>query len=98
MKNLKKVLASLLVVALMASMAIVPAFAEAFSYEKEAVQLNQVGLYLGIREDVFDPDLGTALDRQTGVVMLLRIFGQEEEAKLLTNEQADALLAKFTDA
>jgi len=97
MKNLKKVLASLLVVALMASMAIVPAFAEAFSYEKEAVQLNQVGLYLGIREDVFDPDLGTALDRQTGVVMLLRIFGQEEEAKLLTNEQADALLAKFTD-
>ena len=98
MKNLKKVLASLLVVALMASMAIVPAFADAFSYEKEAEQLNKVGLYLGIREDVFDPDLGTLLDRQTGVVMLLRMFGQEEEAKLLTDEQADALLAKFTDA
>ncbi|MEN2776290.1 Ig-like domain-containing protein [Acetivibrio clariflavus] len=100
MKNLKKVLASLLVVALMASMAIVPAFAASLSYEKEAEQLYQVGLYKGISTDPNNPnlDLESLLDRQTGVVMLLRLFGQEEEAELLSYEQADALLAKFTDA
>lgn len=98
MKNLKKMLASLVVVAMMASMALVPAFAATNSYEKEAVQLNKVGLYMGISETEFVPDLETLLDRQTGVVMLLRMFGQEDEAKLLTDEQANSMLAKFTDA
>lgn len=100
MKNLKKMLASLVVVAMMASMAIVPAFAATLSYEKEAEQLNKVGLYMGIdpTPGVFNPDLATLLDRQTGVVMLLRMFGQEDEAKLLTDEQANSMLAKFTDA
>ncbi|NLL06771.1 MAG: hypothetical protein GX270_13530 [Clostridiaceae bacterium] len=98
MKNLKKMLASLVVVAMMASMALVPAFAATLSYEKEAEQLNKVGLYLGISETEFIPDLETLLDRQTGVVMLLRMFGQEEEAKLLSDEEANSMLAKFTDA
>jgi len=98
MKNLKKMLASLVVVAMMASMAIVPAFAATLSYEKQAEQLNKVGLYMGIDPDKFVPDLETLLDRQTGVVMLLRMFGQEEEAKLLSDEQANSMLAKFTDA
>ena len=98
MRNLKKMLASLVVVAMIASMAIVPAFAAAFSYEQEAEQLYKVGLYLGISETEFVPDLGTDLDRQTGVVMLLRMFGQEEEAKLLSDEEANSLLAKFSDA
>lgn len=100
MKNLKKVLASLVVVAMMASMAIMPAFAETFNYQAEAEKLYAVGLYKGISTDPNNPDLDlqTLLDRQTGVVMLLRLFGQEEEAKLLSDEQANSLLAKFTDA
>ncbi len=99
MKNLKKMLAALLVVAMIASIAVVPAFAESFSYESQATALNKLGLYLGVSTEpgVFDPDLGTALDRQTGVVMLLRMFGQEEEAKLLTDAQVNEKLAKFTD-
>lgn len=100
MKNLKKVLASLVVVAMMASMAIMPAFAETFNYQAEAEKLYAVGLYKGISTDPNNPDLdlATLLDRQTGVVMLLRLFGQEEEAKLLSDEQANSLLAKFSDA
>jgi len=76
---------------------VVPAFAESFSYESQATALNKLGLYQGISETEFVADLGTALDRQTGVVMLLRMFGQEEEAKKLTDEEAIAKLAKFTD-
>jgi len=98
MKNLKKMLASLVAVAMVATMAVVPAFAETFNYGTEAEQLNKVGLYKGISETEFVPDLGTKLDRQTGVVMLLRMFGQEEEAELLSEEQANTMLAKFTDA
>jgi len=90
-------LAALLVVAMIASIAVVPAFAESFSYESQATALNKLGLYQGISETEFVADLGTALDRQTGVVMLLRMFGQEEEAKKLTDEEAIAKLAKFTD-
>lgn len=100
MKNLKKMLASLVAVAMIASMAIVPAFAATFTYEKEAEALNKVGLYKGISTDPTKPDydLGTALDRQTGVIMVLRMFGQEDEALLLTDEQANSKLAKFKDA
>lgn len=97
MKNLKKMLSSLVVAAMIASMAMVPAFA-ANSYEKEAEQLYKAKLYMGTSETEFVPDLGTLLDRQTGVVMILRMFGQEEEAKLLSDEQANSMLAKFTDA
>lgn len=97
MKNLKKTLAALLVVAMIASIAVVPAFAESFSYESQATALNKLGLYKGISETEFVADLGTALDRQTGVVMLLRMFGQEAEAEKLTAEEATAKLAKFTD-
>ncbi|WP_010681369.1 Ig-like domain-containing protein [Acetivibrio cellulolyticus] len=98
MKNLKKMLAAVLSVAMVGSMAIAPTFAATYSYEKEANELNTIGLYKGIDEKVFNPDLGASLDRQTGVVMLLRIFGQEDEALKLSMEQADTMLAKFKDA
>nr|MBP7176504.1 S-layer homology domain-containing protein [Thermoclostridium sp.] len=66
-------------------------------YENEAGQLNKAGLYNGISKEKFDPDLRSALDRQTGVIMLLRMFGQEDEALLLSDADANAKLAKFTD-
>ncbi|MGE5474420.1 MAG: S-layer homology domain-containing protein [Ignavibacteriales bacterium] len=70
--------------------------ADSFTYSAEAQKLNDLGLYKGISTTEFDPDLGTALNRETGVVMLLRIFGLESEAQAITD--ADATLAKFTDA
>jgi len=76
----------------------VPAFAYAdgFQYEKEARILNDLGLYRGISEGEFNPDLGAALNRETGIVMLIRIFGLETEAANITN--ADEILSKFSDA
>ena len=98
MRKIKKLLASFLVVAMISAIATVPASANTFIYEKEANALYTLGLYKGISEVKFEPDLGTNLDRQTGVVMLLRMFGQEEEAKELTYEEADEILSVFKDS
>ena len=98
MKIFKKVLISLLAIAMVSSIAVMPVSASAFIYEKEANALNKLGLYKGINESWFDPDLAANLDRQTGVVMLLRMFGQEDEAKKLTNEKANSILNKFRDS
>lgn len=98
MKSLKRILTALIATAMTASIAIVPVSASAYIYEKEANALNKLGLYKGVNETWFDPDLGGSLDRQTGVVMLLRMFGQEEEAKTFTNERANSILSKFRDS
>lgn len=70
--------------------------AEGFNYKEEARKLNDMGLYNGISTTTYDPDLSAALDRETGVVMLLRIFGLESEAEAISD--ADRILAKFSDA
>lgn len=98
MRKIKKLLASLMAMAMISAIATVPASANTFIYEKEANALYTLGLYKGISEVKFEPDLGTNLDRQTGVVMLLRMFGQEEEAKELTYEEADEILSVFKDS
>lgn len=97
MMNLKKMSAALVASAMVASMAVSPAFAATFTYENEANALHTAGLYAGTSETEFVPNLEAKLDRETGVTMLLRMFGQEDEAKLLSEADANAKLAKFTD-
>ncbi|MFZ5987224.1 MAG: Ig-like domain-containing protein [Bacillota bacterium] len=98
MKNLKKLLAVLVVISMISTL-LVPAFAESsFSYETEAKDLYDLGLYKGMSPTDYVPNLGGKLDRETGVVMLLRLFGQEEDALALTAEDVTAKLAKFSDA
>lgn len=96
MKGFKIITSALVATAMTATMAVVPVWA--FNYENEANSLYKLGMYKGINETWFDPDLGTPLDRQTGVVMLLRMFGQEDDAKSLTYEKANAILSKFRDS
>lgn len=98
MIGIKKFISALLTVAMSLSIAAVPVWASTYKYEIEAAALNELGLYKGINESYFDPDLGSNLDRQTGVVMLLRMFGQEDEAKSLTYERANSILSKFKDS
>jgi len=79
----------------------VPALAAegSYTYESEAEVLYRIGLYKGTSTTTYEPNLGGKLDRQTGVVMLLRLFGQEEKALEMTAEDAAAkLTAKFKDA
>jgi hypothetical protein len=100
MRNIKKTWAIMLVVAMMVT-SILPTFADeaAFKYSDEATTLNALCLYQGIDTTKFDPDLASTLDRQTGVVMLLRLFGTEAEAAKMTDEEANMVLEDmFTDA
>lgn len=97
MKNMRKVISFILFLALVTD-SWTPAFAAANSMEKEAKQLNDLGLYKGTSTTGFDPDLESKLDRQTGVVMLLRVFGSEQEADAMGPEEVVSKLARFTDA
>ncbi len=65
--------------------------------EKASV-LNSLSLYAGVSERSFDPDLSASLDRETGVVMLLRILGLEAKAQAMSDESATAALAGYADA
>ena len=98
MKNLKKMLAVLVVIS-MVSAFLVPVLAADFVYEEEARGLYDLGLLKGTSDTEYAPNLGGKLDRQTGVIVLLRLFGQEEEAlEIPADEAASMLAAKFTDA
>lgn len=72
------------------------AYTNGFSYESQARILNELGLYNGISTTSFAPDLASVLNREQGIVMLLRIFGLEDEALEITN--ADEILSSFSDA
>ncbi|MDD3269450.1 MAG: S-layer homology domain-containing protein [Syntrophomonadaceae bacterium] len=72
--------------------------AESFYNEAQAAALNHLGLYNGISNTSFNPDLGASLNRETGVVMLLRLLGLQDDALAMTDAQANTILLKFTDA
>ncbi len=96
MKNLKKLLAVLVVISMVSTL-MVSAFGATFTYETQAKNLYDLGLYKGTDPESYVPNLEGRLDRQTGVVMLLRLFGQEEDSLALTEEQANAKLTGFSD-
>jgi hypothetical protein len=98
MKSLKKLLAVLIVVTLMAGMIAVPAFAASFNYEEEASVLNQLDLFKGKSATEYVPALEDRLLREEAVALLLRMFSLEEEAEAMGDKEADDLLAKFKDA
>jgi hypothetical protein len=82
----------------MLSAAAAPALAaEEFSYENEAEILHDLGLYSGISDTTFDPDLGSPLDRLTGMSLMLKIFGLWEEAEAMSDEDVEAALDYFED-
>jgi len=97
MKNLKKLLAVLVVVTLLAT-SMMPAFAASYTYSTQAQKLYDLGLYKGSSATGFEPDLGSALDRQQGVVMLIRLLGKEPAALALTSSEVNATLIIFSDA
>ncbi len=67
-----------------------------YKYKSKAQTLNDLGLYHGVSATSFVPDLTSALTREQGVVMLLRLFGRDAETQKITN--ADEILSRFSDA
>jgi len=98
MKNLKKLLAVIIAVTVLAT-SIIPAFAAgSYNYSAQAQALYDLGLYKGSNPNTFEPDLGSPLDRQQGVVMLVRLLGKEAAALALSNSEVDSTLIIFSDA
>ena len=97
MMKIKKLLAIFMSVCVIATFT-VPAFAaDTLVYKSEAQVLHNLGIYNGISTTIFNPDLSTILDRQTGVVLLLRLFGLEEKALSMTNSEVTLALQGYTD-
>ncbi|TYQ14734.1 UNVERIFIED_CONTAM: S-layer family protein [Acetivibrio alkalicellulosi] len=97
MKNLKKIVALVVAIAMISTL-LVPAFANTFTYSDEARIMYDLGLFMGEDPTDYVPNLEAMLNRETGVTMLLRLFGEEEAALALSDEEAASKLAKFTDA
>ncbi|MDD5603150.1 MAG: S-layer homology domain-containing protein [Eubacteriales bacterium] len=97
MKNLKKLLAVLVVVVMVVS-TMIPAFAQSYTYSTQAQALYDIGLFKGSTTGTFEPNLGAALDRQQGVVMLIRLLGKEPAALALTTSDVNSTLIIFSDA
>ncbi len=103
MKNFKKFFAVLVVVTLMVSSIIIPANAAegttttTFSYEKQAKDLYDLKLFAGRSTEAYVPDLGSALTRQDGIILLLRLLGKEAAALALTDSEATDAIKDYTD-
>ena len=100
MRNLRKLTAALLAVALvLTSMTAVFAADEAtLSNADKAVTLKDLGLYSG--QDANDPKVGleNALTTQDSLIFLAKLFGYFETASALADDKVAEDLAKFDDA
>ena len=98
MRNLKKLLAVVVTLAMIITFAI-PAFAADTTpvYGAQAQTLNTLGLYDGTSATSFVPDLGTAVDRETGVALLVKMLGDKTAALAMASADKDAALASYTD-
>lgn len=76
-----------------------PVYAEATAFQNEdkAKMLYEMGLFKGTSTSGFSPDLGSKLDRQQGITMIIRLLGLSDVAEALTQGQVDAALMKFAD-
>jgi len=106
MKNKRKVISFILFLALIVS-SYTSVFAAASSplsgaagssTADKAALLNSLGLYNGTSTTGFTPDLESQLNRETGIVMLIRLMGMEADAQAMTDEETAAALSKFSDA
>jgi len=97
MKNLKKLLAVIISVAMIVAI-MIPAFAEeSFTFSAEAKKLYDMKLYAGNSATTYEPDLGSALTREAGMVLVVRLLGLADEAAAMTEADITAALANYTD-
>jgi len=93
MRNLKKLFAVILTVAMLASM-MIPALA-ANTYEAEALQLQAINVFAGGPEDL---KLDESVTRIQGLAFAIRAAGKDAEALAMEEAEVDAILADWTDA
>jgi hypothetical protein len=109
MRNLKRSLAMFIVFALVTSI-MLPAFAQDYTYSDQFDKLYQLGLIDGTGEDSDGnpiPSLDDSLTRETGIVMLVKMFVGEDkineleaaaDTEAVLDEAKEMVEAKFIDA
>ncbi len=98
MKNLKKLMAVVVTVAMIVTTMFTAVAADGNQYVVEAQKLHDMGLYQGTSTTSFVPSLGAPLTREQGATMLVRIFGHQADANDLTESEANTILSVFPDA
>ena len=93
MRNLKKLFAVVMVVAMLASI-MVPALAADVQYETEAEMLKDLGLFLGTNNGF---ELEAELTREQALALMIRVMGLEEEVKAMTQPEVAEQMAKVVD-
>jgi hypothetical protein len=87
----------LILVILLFMPASVNSSAVVYRYEAEAHALHELGIYAGVNTRYFDPDLGSQVQRQTAVILLVKMFGGLEEALAMPEDEVDSILAPYID-
>jgi hypothetical protein len=95
MRNLKKLLAVIMAVAMLASI-MVPALAA--DYDDDARKLYDLGLFKGSSGSSYQPDLDGTLTREQGLTLMIRAMGKDEEALGMSEAEINEQLAKVEDA
>jgi hypothetical protein len=100
MRNLRRFYAVAIAIAMLVGMLVpVTVFAATSTAEQDAKMLYDLGLYKGLSDIEYQPDLQSTLNRQTGATMVLRLFGREADALEMDEAEARQILSeKFTDA
>jgi hypothetical protein len=98
MKNLKKLFAVIITVAMLASLMVPALAAEGFQYEDDARKLYGLNLFKGISETEYVPALEDNLIRETGLALMIRAAGKEAEVLAMTEAEVATQLAKVVDA
>lgn len=93
MRNLKKLFAVILTVAMLASM-MVPALA-ANNYEAEATKLQSINVFAGGPADL---KLDEGVTRIQGLAFAIRAAGKDADALAMDAAEVDTILADWTDA
>ncbi len=96
MKDLRKLIAAP-VITIMVIMTMMSALADSYSYLPQTNALYNIGVLKGSTVGTFEPDLEGPLDRQQGVVMLLRLLGKEAAAFSLSSTDVNSTLSIFSD-
>jgi len=94
MRNLKKLLAVIMAVAMLASI-MVPALAA--DYDDDAQKLYNLGLFKGSSADSYQPDLDGTLTREQGLTLMIRAMGMEDEVEAMSEAEINEQLAKVVD-
>lgn len=99
MRNLKRFYAAAVSTAMLVSIMAPAASFAAIDSTTDAKSLYDLGLYKGLSETEYQPDLDSTLNRQTAATMLLRMIGLEDDALAMDEKEAQDILAKkFKDA